>query len=200
MFRALLLLTLFAGPFWEARPPAEWSDTELINLLTDSPWAQMVEGPGKANASAVQLYLATAAPIALAETERDLREKRRRPPSAKPVEDPFAEEYQAWLQDNRTSQIIVAVRVGRNPAFSDQREVHRMEEESIMRVGRKKFKMTGHFPPSASDPYLRMAFPRQVTVNDKAVSFELYLPGVAIPFRAVEFTLKDMLFRGKLEM
>jgi len=75
-----------------------------------------------------------------------------------------------------------------------------MEEESVMRVGRKKFKMTGHFPPSPSDPYLRMAFPRQVTVNDKAVSFELYLPGVAIPFRAIEFTLKDMLVRGKLEL
>jgi hypothetical protein len=67
-------------------------------------------------------------------------------------------------------------------------------------VGRKRLKMTGHFPPSPSDPYLRMAFPRQVTVNDKTVSFELYLPGVAIPFRAIQFTLKDMLVRGKLEM
>jgi hypothetical protein len=195
----LLLFMLFAGPFWEARPPAEWSDTELENILSDSPWAEMVAA-GKANATPVQVYLATAAPIAMAETERDLREKRRRPPNAKPVEDPFAEEYQAWLEDNRVSQIIVAVRVGRNPAFSDQREVHQMEEESFMRVGRKKLKMTGHFPPSPSDPYLRMAFPRQVTVNDKAVSFELYLPGVPIPFRSVEFTVKDMLFRGKLEM
>ncbi|MGD1092182.1 MAG: hypothetical protein ABSB35_09335 [Bryobacteraceae bacterium] len=200
MFRALLLLTLFAGPFWEARPPAEWSDTELENILTDSPWAEMVAAGGNANVPPVQVYLATAAPIALAETEYDLRQKRRRPANAKPVEDPFAEEYQAWLEDNRASQIIAAVRVGRNPAFSDQREVHRMEEESIMRVGRKKFKMTGHFPPSPSDPYLRMAFPRQVTVNDKAVSFELYLPGVPIPFRAVEFTVKDMLFHGRLEM
>jgi len=195
----LLLLTLVAGPFWEAKPPVEWSDTELETLLTDSPWAEMVAA-GKANATPVQVYLATAAPIALAETEYELREKRRRPANAKPVEDPFAEEYQAWLEDNRTSQIIVAVRVGGSPAFSDQREVHHMEEESIMHVGRKKFKMTGHFPPSPSDPYLRMAFPRQVTVNDKAVSFELYLPGVPIPFRAVEFTVKDMLFRGKLEM
>jgi hypothetical protein len=197
---ALLLLTLFAEPFWEAKTPAEWSDAEVMSLLTDSPWAEMVGGPGKANASPVEVYLATAAPIALAETERDLREKRRRPANAQPVEDPFAEEYQAWLEDNRTSQIIVAVRAGRNPAFSDQHEVHQMEEESIMRVGRKKLKMTGYFPPSASDPYLRMAFPRQVTVNDKTVSFELYLPGVPIPFRAVVFTLSNMLFRGKLEM
>jgi hypothetical protein len=191
---------MFAGPFWESRPPAEWSDTELGNLLTDSPWAQMVEAGGKTNSSPVQIYLATAAPVALGETERELREKRRRPPNAKQVEDPFAEEYRAWLEDNRTSQIIVAARVGQNPAFSDQHEVHKMEEESVMRVGRKKFKMTGHFPPSPSDPYLRMAFPREVTVNDKAVSFVLYLPGVAIPFREIEFTLKDMLVRGKLEM
>ena len=179
---ALLLLMLFAGPFWESRPPAEWSDTELEDLLKDSPWAQMVEAGGQTTSSPVQIYLATAAPVALGEAERDLRAKRRSPPKAKPVEDPFAEEYRAWLEDNRDSQIIVAVLVGMNPAFSDQREVHKMEEESVMRVGRKKLKMTGHFPPSPSDPYLRMAFPRQVTVNDKTVSFELYLPGVAIRF------------------
>jgi hypothetical protein len=60
--------------------------------------------------------------------------------------------------------------------------------------------MTGHFPPSAGDPYLRIAFPREVTANDKSVNFELYVPGVGIPFRSVEFRVKDMTVKGKLEI
>ena len=69
-----------------------------------------------------------------------------------------------------------------------------------MIVGRKKYKMTGHFPPSAGDPYLRIAFPREVTAADKSVNFELYVPGVGIPFRSVEFRVKDMTVKGKLEI
>ena len=49
-----------------------------------------------------------------------------------------------------------------NNAFSDNRETRQMEQECVMRVGRKKLKMTGHFPPSPGDPYLRLAFPREV--------------------------------------
>ncbi len=75
-----------------------------------------------------------------------------------------------------------------------------MEEDSVMHVGRKKIKMTGHFPPTATDPYLRLAFPRQVSPTDKSVSFELYLPGVPNPFREAEFKVKDMVVNGKLEM
>jgi hypothetical protein len=69
-----------------------------------------------------------------------------------------------------------------------------------MRVGRKRFKMSGYFPPSPGDPYLRLAFPREVTSSDKILTFDLYLPGVPIPFRKAEFTLKDMLWKGKLEL
>jgi hypothetical protein len=69
-----------------------------------------------------------------------------------------------------------------------------------MRVGRKKYKMTGHFPPTQNDVYLRMAFPRQVLESDKSVVFELYVPGLTPPFRTVEFRVKDMIVKGKLEL
>jgi len=69
-----------------------------------------------------------------------------------------------------------------------------------MRIGKKKFKMTGHFPPSPRDPYLRLAFPREAQATDKSVVFDLYLPGVPIPYREVEFKVKDLLVNGKLEM
>ena len=194
----LWLLLIFQAPFWISKAPSQWSGEELQRLLSDSPWAQMAPGQGT-DAPAVQVYLATAGPIEQAERERDLRARRRLPPaSARPGD--LADEYRAWLEENHSTQIVLAVQAGRVDAFSDAGQTRRMEQQSVMRVGRKQFKMTGHFPPSASDPYLRLAFPRQVNAADKSVSFELYLPGVAMPFRLVEFRVKDMLVNGRLEI
>ena len=74
-----------------------------------------------------------------------------------------------------------------------------MEEESIMRVGRHEYKMEGHFPPVPSDPFLRLVYARAATEQDKAITFELYLPGYG-PYHAVEFRVRDMMYKGKLEI
>ena len=55
-------------------------------------------------------------------------------------------------------QIVLAVRIPRTKDFDDAGQTKKLEEESYMRVGRKKYKMTGHFPPTQNDVYLRMAF------------------------------------------
>ncbi len=192
-----------ASPFWEAKAPNQWDERELQQMLTDSPWAQTAEAPGKsATGPAVVAFFATAAPIETAERERDRRASLKRPAKAKerPEIDPLTEEYRLWLEDNRATQIVLTVGIGNAAAFADEREVRRMEEESTMQIGRKKIKMTGHFPPTAGDPYLRLAFPRQVQVSDKTLVLDLYLPGVSIPYRQFQFTLKDMVVRGKLEL
>ncbi len=195
------LALLLAAPFWEAKAPAEWSDLELQALLTESPWAQLVSGPGTASpAPPVQVYLATAAPMELALEESARRARLHRKPGQAEPPGASEEEYRAWLQENRAQQIVLAVGIGDKPAFSDEREVKRMEQECVMRVGRRKFKLTGHFPPSAGDPVLRLAFPREVQPEDKTVSFDLYLPGLTAPYRLVEFRVKDMLVHGRLEM
>ena len=75
MLAILLTLLLAAAPFWEAKGPAAWSEDELNQLLTESPWAQVAEGPS-ANLPGVQVYLATAKPIQLAEAERELANRR----------------------------------------------------------------------------------------------------------------------------
>jgi hypothetical protein len=193
----LAVLFLFAAPYWEAKAPVDWTEQEVQQLLTDSPWAQMLEAPGKAGSSSVQIFLATSAPIEQAEHQWDLRFRKKRPGAPANIRD---EEFQAWLAENRVKQIVIAVMVNLPQALSDEQETRRMEEECVMRVGRKKLKITGYFPPSPGDPYLRLAFPREVTANDKTVNFDLYLPGVPIPFRQAEFRVKDMLFKGKLEM
>jgi hypothetical protein len=192
----LLSLFLVVNPYWVSKPPAEWSEAELLALLTNSPWAQPVDGPGQ-NAPTVQVYLATAGPMQLAEKERDRRIAVRRKPGT-PI--PENTEYRLWMEDNYATQIVLAVRIQNNKGFLDEREVKRMEEESTMRAGKKKIKLTGTFPPSESDPYLRLAFPRQVDLSDKSLIFELYLPGVPSPFRNAEFKLKDMVVNGKLEL
>jgi hypothetical protein len=202
MPKLLLSLFLLAAPYWEAKAPADWTDAEVSQLLSDSPWAQMVAGPDtRGTIPPVQVYLATAAPIRLAEVERDRRAKLRA--SATKAKDsgydPFAEEYGVWLEDNSKSHIIVAIRVGNAAAYSDAKELDSLED-SVMRAGGKKIQMTGYFPPSARDPYLRIAFPRQVQLSDKQLRFELYLPGVAGPFRFAEFKLQPMTVAGKLEL
>jgi hypothetical protein len=191
--RHLAVLLWLAAPFWETANPADWSDSQLKMLLTASPWAQFVEGRG--SAPTIQVLVATAGPIEQGEAEWDRRFTKK-----KTEPDLMKEEYIAWLQENRGKQIVLAISAGKSAQLSDENEIRKMEEQSVMQVGRKKYKMTGHFPPSAGDPYLRIAFPREVTASDKTITFELYVPGVGIPFRSVEFNVKDMIVKGKLEI
>jgi hypothetical protein len=193
----VLTLLLAAAPFWEAKGPTAWSEDELNKLLTDSPWAQLVPG-ASANLPGVQVYLATAKPIQLAEAERE-RRARAKLKGKEPELDPFAEEYAAWLEENGKDQIILAILTGNHRAFNDSKELDRLEKESVLRVGRRKVAMTGYFPPSDHDPFLRIAFPRQVGASDETVRFDLYLPGVAGPFRSVEFQLEALKFEGRVE-
>jgi hypothetical protein len=188
-----------AAPFWLDKPPAEWTDQELISLITDSPWAQMVAAPSD-KAPGMQLYLATAVPVDQAERERERRYRIRHPKTGEQAGDLLVEEYRTWLAENRATQIVLAIGTGQAGAFSNEQETRQMEQECVMRIGRKKYKMTGHFPPSAGDPYLRLAFPRVATAADKTVTFDLYVPGVSMGARSAEFTIKDMIVKGKLEM
>lgn len=197
----LLLLFLAATPFWEAKAPQTWTEDELNVMLTNSPWAQMAE-VGTTKDRPAQVFLVTAGPLEAAMHEREVRYKRQRPVTKDAVEasELLDEEYKVWLFDNRETQIVVAVHVGKLEAFKDTKEVTRMEQETVMKIGRKKVKITGHFPPTTNDPYLRFAFPREVQPTDKKVTFDLYVPGIAGNYVTAEFQVKDMIVKGKLEI
>jgi hypothetical protein len=189
--RALLPLLFFlAQPFWEAKPPERWSDGEIQTIRHDSPWAQ-VAGPDPA----VVVYLATAAPIEMAEGELRLRMKKNA--SRMPEPDP---DYTGYLLENRQNQFVLAIAYPTLKGLGKAEENRQMEEECVMVIGRKTYHFTGHFPPTPSDPVLRLIFNREVKGTDKAVSFRLYLPGLNFPEREVEFRVKDLMFQGKLEM
>lgn len=201
MTAVFLSLAILAGPFWSEKPPAEWTDEDLQQVLTNSPWAKTVTGQGGLEKMPpIQVELATAGPIIQARAETRRRtDPNPEPDPERPRRTPDAE-FEEWLAGNRASHIVLSIQVEDTYAYLDEKEAARFEKESVMRVGRKKVPMTGYFPPNAADPYVRLAFPRQVDLSDKELRFELYLPGVTAPYRTVEFRLDDLVVNGQLEL
>jgi hypothetical protein len=185
-----------AVPFWEAKPPAEWTDDQLQQFLIDSPWAEQAFSAKQTTGALV--FLCDAHPMREAEAERERRANLKHPP--KPVEDPTAEEFADFLKENEGNYIVLAVPAPNPKVFEDAAEVKRIEEECVLKVGKKKYKMTGHFPPSPSDAWLRLVFPRVVTEADKSFRFELYIPWITDPYRFAEFQVKDLMYKGRLEL
>lgn len=204
-----LVAFLFADPFWQTKPAKDWTDPELSQFLSDSPWAQMAAQPAKPQTGKkstedklIQVYLATARPVTKALAERDRRMELRRPGITKALaDDPLSEERTLWFADHQAQYIIVAARVGNNDAFSVEKETARMEHDSVLQAGRTQVKVSATFPPTQTDPHLYLAFLREpVVASGKDLSFSLYLPGVPAPYRTVTFKIKDMMVDGKLEM
>lgn len=192
MRRALIAVALLflKPPFWEARPPEKWSDLEVDEMLHDSPWAQTV-GPGPQ----VAVYLATAAPEALAEAE--VRVRGHAPGGANATVD-F--DYNDYVRQHREEALVIAVVYPRGSTFGTERQQQRIEEAAEMQAGSRTYRILGYFPPTKDDPVLRLAFPRRVEVTDKTVLFRLYLPGLPFPEREILFKVKDLMWRGRLEM
>ena len=187
MHSLCLLLALLGAPFWEVKPSQTWNDAELQELFNDSPWGEVVNpDPG------IQIYLATARPMQEAEVVMARRNK-----TTLQEADP---DYAEFLEKDSGKHIVIAIPYPNPKALADTAESKRMEEESTMRVGRKRYKATGHFPPIPSDPVLRLVFPREVGEGVKNLVFELYLPGIPTPYRIAEFRIKDLVYKGKPEM
>ena len=191
MLRTLVLLFFLAQPFWEAKPPEKWTDAEIAYLRNTSPWAQQVgDGPQQ-----VTVFLATAAPIEAAESELRLRMKKNTRTMAEPDPD-----YLDYLREHRDSAFVLGITYPTLSGLGHADESKRMEEETVMLIGRKEYKIIGHFPPTPSDPVLRLIFPRMVKPSDKTVFFKLYLMGLKFPERELEFKVKDLMYQGRLEM
>ncbi len=186
------LLFMMAARFWETKPPAEWTEQEMDIIVSDSPWAQSVRA--SATAPEARIYLATAEPMRIAE-----KEMRRRYVKAGRPTDEMHEEYELFLRENQGKVIVVAVNLGAASFPSDGSDIKDMEQECTLKIGRRKLKLAGHFPPSPTDPYLRLAFPREVRPEDKDLDFQLYIPGLSSPFREARFVLKELRFKGSVE-
>ena len=187
MHALLPVLFFLAQPFWESKPPEKWTSLEIEELRGNSPWAQTT-GPSPE----VLVYLATAQPIEDAEEELRLRKK-----DPLPEPDP---DYASYLSENREKAIVVAIPYPTLHGLDKAEEVHSLEEESVMIVSGRTYKMIGYFPPMQSDPVLRLVYPRQVRGGDKTIVFRLYLAGISFPEREVQFRVKDLMYHGKPAM
>ncbi len=185
----ILLTALFflAQPFWESKPPEQWTDREIDAVRHNSPWARTM-GPEPD----LLIYLATAAPIEEAEAEARLRTRN-------PLSEPDPD-YLDYLRENRGRHFVLAIPYATLSGLGKAEEERKMEHESVMIINRKTYKLLGHFPPTPSDPVLRLVYPREVQPSDKAVLFRLYLPGVDFPEREIEFRVKELFYHGKLAM
>jgi len=181
------LLLFLAPPFWEAKPPEKWTSQEIETLRFNSPWAQSM-GP----APAMLVYFATSAPIEDAEAELRVRGRN-------PLREPDAD-YLTYLSENREKNFVLAISYGSPGKAAKAGDEKRMEDESEMVIGRKRYKMIGHFPPVEADPVLRLVFPREIQPGDRRVVFRLYVPGVEFPDRQVEFNVKELMYHGRLEV
>ena len=188
-FLGLLLLfqQLAQAPFWETKTPAKWTNAEIEVLMTQSPWG------GPTASGTVIAFLASARPLREAEEQLFLRAEIKG--EARSDED----DYRTYISQNPGKHIVLAVRMAPNNALSDAKETRTMEKECFLRVGKQKVKAVGHFPPTPSDPYLRLLFPRASLAGLKVLSFGLYLPGATRPYHDVELPVKDLTFRGQLE-
>ncbi len=187
MHGVIALLFFLAQPFWEARPPEKWTDREIETLLHASPWVESI-GPDPA----VIVSMPMAEPMEQAETERRTRSKR-----PQPMLDP---DYLDYVRENRDSMFILAIAYDNPRGMSNAQEALRMERESEMKIGKKTYQILGHFPPTPTDPYIRLVFPRVVQPGDKQVEFKLYVPGIDFPERGLSFFVKDLIVHGKVEM
>ena len=201
---ALLLYVswLLVVPFWESAPPVEWSEEQLILLLNNSPWAQTVgDGVGRATrlpGPPVLMYLASATPLRQAEQELIRRRYKQQPDLHAAIVD-AREEYQAYLAEQVGKVIVVAIPLAAN-ALADVGETKRMESESLLRVGKRKVKTTGHFPPTPADPILRLIFPKDLPEGAKEFTVEVYLPSIPAPYRSATFRVKDLVYRGQPDL
>lgn len=195
----LTMALLTAAPYWESTDVKLWSEEQLIDFFGNSPWSQPAEGvTGRGGKDGVLTFLATAKPVQFAEQERR-RRRIKKIAGVDAVQDPSWEEFQEFLERDAAKYIVLAVAIP-TEATRDGSEMSLMENQSILKIGKQKIKMSGYFPPSPTDPFTRLIFPRSGTDTAKELVFELFLPGTGAPYRQVFYQRKAMTYRGRLEM
>jgi hypothetical protein len=188
MHALVALLFFLAQPFWESKSPEKWTDREIDFMRGASPWTQTIGPPPE-----LTVWFATAQPMEAAEDEARLRKRN-------PLHQPDAD-YVDFLRENREKVFVLAVSYPSLDGLGKEANAWKtVEKETFMTVGSKTYKIEGTFPPTPSDPVLRLIFPRSVKPADKSVAFQLYLPGLPFPEREAEFHVKDLSYREKLEM
>lgn len=190
--------------FWNEKPPAEWTDQEIQEMLTRSPWAKDASvtynsGPGGAGArSGRPGRIAGASP----DINRQQYKAVVRWESALPIRQAA---HNRSMQDLAQNYIIsvtgdVPMLGGRRADEDEAQRLQRLEMfKEYTRLERKHDPIYVSKVDSQSGPGTLFYFSRiePIKLEDRQITFFTKLGPVELK---AKFTLKDMVYRGKLEL
>ena len=213
MLAAVPALCSPAGEFWNDKKPEDWSDAEIQELLTRSPWAKegavsvfggsggsLLNRNGAMNRSGNMS--SSGRQRATTQTTQgdapDLRYKAIvRWQSALPIREALKDKATAGVADN----YIIAVVGDLAMADPDADEAQRESRLDMMKQYTKLEKHGGAIPLANIEPVKKLGtlfyFARTEPIKDGQVTFTTKVGPVEVKCR---FTVKDMMYRGKLEL
>jgi hypothetical protein len=220
--RELLMLSLAAvpglcspaGEFWNEKKPEDWTDAEIQELLTRSPWAKegAVSVFGGAGGSLLNRNGAMNRSGNMSSTGRqrsnptqttqgdapDLRYKAIvRWQSALPIREALKQKSMPAVEDN----YIIAVVGDLAMADPDADEAQRESRLDMMKQSTKLDKHGGAIPLTNIETVKKLGtlfyFPRAEPIKDGQVTFTTKLGPVEVKCK---FVVKEMMYRGKLEL
>ena len=213
-FCVLTSAVLFAADFWDTKPFPTWSDKELQQITSDSPWARKVippppergngggddrggggggRGGGRGGGGRGPQQLAV---IVMWRSALPMKEALVRGQVG--ANGKVSAESQALLDRAETGYIVTA---GGLPA-AFQRGGDAMKAESFLKPGNNKAPIAAEeaiVQAIGNQLMLVFAFPKTapITLEDKEVEFVTKISGVEIKKK---FNLKDLVYKGKLEL
>lgn len=214
--RELLLLAIAVpafGEFWNEKKPEDWTDAEIQELLTRSPWAKegVVSVFGGTGGSLLNRNGAMNRSGNMSSSGRqrtnttqtqsgdapDLRYKAIvRWQSALPIREALKEKSMAGVEDN----YIIAVVGDLAMADPDADEAQRAARLDMMKEYTKLDRKGGSIPLVNIEPVKKLGtlfyFPRAEPIKDGQVMFTTKMGPVEVKCK---FTVKEMKYRGKLE-
>jgi hypothetical protein len=203
-----------AGEFWNDRKPEEWTDEQIQELLTRSPWAKEgavsvfggsggsllnrngamnrsgnMSGSGRQRTSTTQTQSGDAP---------DLRYKAIvRWQSALPIREALKEKSMPGVADS----YIIAVVGDLALADPDADEAQRESRLDMMKQYTKLDRHGGSLPLTKLETVKKLGtlfyFPRAEPIKDGQVTFDTKMGPIEVKCK---FTVKEMMYHGKLEL
>jgi hypothetical protein len=220
--REILMLSLAAvpalsspaGEFWNDKKPEEWTDPEIQELLTRSPWAKegSVSVFGGAGGSLLNRGGAMNRSGNMSSSGRqrtnttqtqsgdapDLRYKAIvRWQSALPIREALKEKSMPGVADS----YIIAVVGDLALADQDEDEAQRESRLDMMKQYTKLDRHGGPLPLTNIETVKKLGtlfyFPRSEPIKDGQVTFDTKMGPIEVKCK---FTVKEMMYHGKLEL
>jgi hypothetical protein len=214
MLAAVPALGFPAGEFWNEKKPEDWTEDQIQELLTRSPWAKegavsvfggsggsllnrngAMNRSGNMSSSGRQRTNTTSTQSSDAP---DLRYKAIvRWQSALPIREALKEKPTPAVAEN----YIIALVGDLALADPDEDEAQRQSRLDMMKQSTKLDKKGGSIPLTNLETVKKVGtlfyFPRAEPIKDGQVTFTTKMGPLEVKCK---FTVKDMMYRGKLEL